>query len=71
MHASLLLVSALGASVLAAPVYPVLNVNAASPGSLQCVSDYFNLIAQKVQASRSMSTAPVCDLTQAQLPQGR
>ncbi len=69
MLASIITASTLGAAaVLAAPVYPDLNLNAAMPGSVDVVSDYFNLLAQKVQESRWMSTAPVCDLTKAKLP---
>lgn len=68
MHASILLVSTLGAAVLAAPTYPELNVNAAMPGSIDTVSNYFNTLAAKVQESRKMSAAPVCDLSKAQLP---
>ncbi len=68
MRASIIAVSTLAAAVLAAPVFPDLNVNAAMPGDIDVVSDYFNLLAQKVQASRWMSTAPVCDLSKAQLP---
>jgi len=69
MYASILVASTLGAvAVLAAPVYPDLNVNAAMPGNIDVVSDYFNLLAQKVQESRQMSAAPVCDLSKAKLP---
>lgn len=59
----------LGAAiVLAAPVLP--DFNAEAPGSLQCVSDYFNLLAEKVQNLRFMSAEPVCDLSKAVLPEG-
>jgi len=68
MHASVILASALGAAVLAAPVFPDLNMDAAMPHDISIVTDYFNMLAQKVQESRLMSTAPVCDLSRAQLP---
>ena len=68
MHASVIVASALGAAVLAAPVYPDLNMDAAMPGDINIVSDYFNMLAQKVQESRSMAFAPVCDLSAAHLP---
>jgi hypothetical protein len=67
MHASILLVAALGASVHAAPTFPNLNVNAAMPGSIDTVSSYFNMLAEKVQQSRMMSDMPVCDLSKASM----
>jgi hypothetical protein len=68
MRVSILVASALGAAVYAAPVYPDLNLNAALPGQLQVISEYFNMLAQKVQANRYMSIAPMCDLSRAQMP---
>ncbi|KAK3370154.1 malate dehydrogenase [Podospora didyma] len=68
MRTSTLLLSALGATVFAAPTLPVLNPDAALPGSIDTVSEYFNMLASKVQASKLMSLAPVCDLSKAQLP---
>jgi hypothetical protein len=69
MRSSVLLTSALGAAaVVAAPVYPQLNLDAAAPGGLERMSDYFNMLALKVQAHRYMSEAPVCDLSRATLP---
>jgi hypothetical protein len=68
MHASLLLVSALGASVLAAPTFPSVDVNAARPGDLDSISAYFNLLARKVQESKNLGQVPTCDITKAQLP---
>jgi hypothetical protein len=70
MRASLLLLPALSASVLGAPTYPELNMDAAMPRDTQVLSDYFNSLAQKVQEGRKMSSAPVCDLTKAQQPIG-
>ncbi|KAI0006942.1 hypothetical protein F4779DRAFT_594332 [Xylariaceae sp. FL0662B] len=69
MHASILLVSALGASaVVAAPTWPSFNWDAAKPDGLETVSEYFNMLAQKVQLGKFMSAAPVCDLSIAQMP---
>ncbi|KAI1853545.1 hypothetical protein JX266_001529 [Neoarthrinium moseri] len=70
MRSSILLASALGAlTTIAAPTWPALNMNAAMPGSLDTVSAYFNMLARKVQESRQMTVAPVCDLSKAQLPE--
>ncbi|KAH8652500.1 hypothetical protein BX600DRAFT_553870 [Xylariales sp. PMI_506] len=70
MKPSIILSSVLGAcTVMAAPTWPSLNLNAVQPGSLETVSDYFNMLAQKVQQSRTMSTAPVCDLSKAVMAQ--
>jgi hypothetical protein len=71
MRSSILFAASLGAiTTIAAPTWPALNVEAAQPGSLETVSEYFNMLATKVQQSRSMSEAPVCDLSTVQLPQG-
>ncbi|KAK3685637.1 hypothetical protein B0T22DRAFT_224853 [Podospora appendiculata] len=68
MRASILLASVFGAAVFAAPAYPDLNEAAALPGGLDTVSEYFNMLATKVQQTRSMAVAPVCDLSKASLP---
>ncbi|KAJ9142787.1 malate dehydrogenase [Pleurostoma richardsiae] len=68
MRSSILLVSALAASAFAAPTYPSFNVNSALPGDVKVISDYFNMLAHKVQEGRSMSLAPVCDLSKAVQP---
>ncbi|KAK4138595.1 hypothetical protein BT67DRAFT_476478 [Trichocladium antarcticum] len=68
MHASLLLVSALAASVWAAPTYPQVDADAAIPDNIRAISEYFNLLASKVQDSRILSTPPTCDLSQVSLP---
>ncbi|KAK0635684.1 hypothetical protein B0T17DRAFT_52753 [Bombardia bombarda] len=68
MHASALLVSALSTAVFAAPVTPNLNTDAATPVRLDVISDYFNLLAGKVQQSKLLTMAPVCDLSKAYLP---
>jgi len=43
-------------------------MNAASHDGIATVSEYFNMLATKVQQSRFMSLGPVCDLSKAQLP---
>ncbi|EJT71589.1 malate dehydrogenase [Gaeumannomyces tritici R3-111a-1] len=68
MHASIIFASALFASAYAAPAYPALNMDAAMPGSITVMSEYFNMLARKVQEQRAMSQTPVCDLSMAQLP---
>ncbi|AEO63256.1 uncharacterized protein THITE_2108246 [Thermothielavioides terrestris NRRL 8126] len=68
MHASLLLVSALSASVCAAPTFPTISADTAVPDGINAVADYFNLLATKVQESRLLDKAPACDLSQAVLP---
>lgn len=70
MRTSTFLLSALGAinSALAAPTYPSFNINAAMPGDLKQMTAYFNMLATKVQEGRSMSYAPVCDLSKAKQP---
>jgi hypothetical protein len=70
MRASILLASAFGASVFAAPASPTLNADAASPSGLDTVAEYFNMLATKVQESKNMAAAPVCDLSKAQQPIG-
>lgn len=69
MRASSILLSALSASVFAAPVYPDLNVKAAMPDdAMSDISQYFNMLAQKTQEGRQMARAPACDMSLAKLP---
>jgi len=69
MLASRVFLSALGATaVVAAPVYPDLNLAAAMPGSLDTMTEYFTMLSNKVQQSRLMASAPICDLSKAVLP---
>jgi hypothetical protein len=71
MRLSTTLIPVLSAVALAAPQFPVLNVQAAMPDDgLVTLSEYFNLLAQKVQANKVMSSAPVCDMKNAKLPVG-
>ncbi|POS73677.1 malate dehydrogenase [Diaporthe helianthi] len=69
MHASSVFFPALCASVLAAPVYPDLNLKAALPDdAMKDLSQYFNMLAQKTKEGRQMSWAPTCDMSAAKLP---
>lgn len=69
MRCSTLVSVALGASTaVAAPAWPEFNKGAAMPGQLETVSEYFNMLARKVHEGRSMSMAPVCDLSKAVIP---
>ena len=69
MHASLLLLASVAAvSVVASPSYPELTTNNAIPGVVDTVSDYFNLLAEKVQQARQSAAAPTCDLSKAVFP---
>jgi len=71
MQLSTFILSALGATaVYAAPAFPDLNMAAASPGGIETMSEYFSMLAAKVQQSRLMSAAPVCDLSKAVIPEG-
>lgn len=72
MHFSTALVSALAATVQAAPAFPGLNLKDVPypVNALDSMSAYFNAIAAKVQAARLLSEAPSCDLSKAQMPLG-
>ncbi|KAK4114918.1 hypothetical protein N656DRAFT_767044 [Canariomyces notabilis] len=67
MKFSLLLLSALGASVWAAPAFP--KVEAVVPENIRAISDYMNMLASKVQESRGLASPPVCDLSKVSLPE--
>lgn len=71
MHASLLFVSALAASAWAAPAFPKISEDAGVPDSVRSISDYFNLLATKVQESRTLAAPPTCDLSHLSLPAGK
>ncbi|KAI5867163.1 hypothetical protein GGS23DRAFT_164020 [Durotheca rogersii] len=69
MHATTILVSFLGAStVTAAPIWPKVNWDAAKTDGYDTVSEYFNMLAQKVAVGKLLSIAPVCDLSKAKMP---
>jgi hypothetical protein len=70
MYATVLLASALGASLIsAAPTWPQLTPDSVSADPAAAVSEYFNLLASKVEAAKAQGIAPTCDLAQAVLPQ--
>jgi hypothetical protein len=70
MRSSILLAPALAAVTYAAPTYPQLNMDAAMPSGLEVMSDYFNMLAEKVQANRYMSSAPLCEMSKVSMPAG-
>ncbi|KAK2736097.1 golgi membrane protein [Colletotrichum kahawae] len=67
MRFASLLVPTLASLALAAPTYPTLNLNSALPGNIEDISEYFNMLATKVQALKYLSAEPVCDLTKAKM----
>ncbi|RYO84607.1 hypothetical protein DL766_009859 [Monosporascus sp. MC13-8B] len=69
MQFQILLGAALSATtIVAAPTWPQVNVNAAMTDGIETVSEYFNMLASKVEAGKLMKAAPVCDLSKAQMP---
>lgn len=68
MRTTILLSALYATTALAAPKYPEFNVNAANPTSTDDLSQYFNLLAQKISSGKQMATSPVCDLSKAALP---
>jgi len=69
MRASTLLLSVLGSTVFAAPTFPDVNMDAVKPAGVDSLSEYFTMLAAKVQQSRMMAAVPLCDLSKAVLPQ--
>lgn len=67
MRLSTFLVPAMASLALAAPTYPTLNLKAALPSGAEDISDYFNMLANKVQALKHLSAEPVCDLSMARM----
>ncbi|KAI0491214.1 hypothetical protein F4859DRAFT_460708 [Xylaria cf. heliscus] len=70
MYGSTILVALLGASstAYAAPAWPQLRSELANTVGLDAVSEYFNLVANKVDAAKLLSLVPACDISNAQLP---
>jgi hypothetical protein len=64
------LMSALAVVASAAPMDPKINLaETVDPSdAVNQVSNYFNLLASKVQASRASGFSPVCDLSRAKMP---
>ncbi|KAG5981152.1 hypothetical protein E4U55_003239 [Claviceps digitariae] len=54
----------------AAPSFPILDLKHNPMGAMTSLSDYFNLLASKVQAAKTLSSAPSCDLSKAHMPVG-
>ncbi|KHO00928.1 uncharacterized protein MAM_01706 [Metarhizium album ARSEF 1941] len=69
-HLSTALTAALVVVANAAPALPTLDRRDNSVNALDSLSGYFNLIASKVEASKLLSTAPLCDLSKARMPDG-
>lgn len=70
MRSSLCLASLLALPVSAAPTWPSLNLSVlGNPlAALDGLSDYFNLVASKVEQVKSGTTPPQCDVSKAQMP---
>lgn len=70
MRFSTVLVSAFAVAVSAAPTFPNFNIKDATNPSdtLEALSDYFNLLASKVQLAKVLNEAPTCDVTTAKMP---
>ncbi|KAI0433336.1 hypothetical protein F5Y09DRAFT_83448 [Xylaria sp. FL1042] len=69
MYGSTILATLLGAStVFAAPTWPQLNTGLANTVGHDVVSDYFNLLAQKIDVAKLSTALPSCDLSKAQMP---
>ena len=69
MVSRLWVLSALCAVAFSAPPPLTYSSDAAAvPAEMKVLSDYFTMLATKVQAGRSMAQAPVCDMSKAVLP---
>jgi hypothetical protein len=62
----------MAAVAMAAPAGPKLDITPKTDvtDAMSRLSDYFNLLADKVQAAKTAGQAPVCDLSKAQMPAG-
>ncbi|KAM3516003.1 hypothetical protein MY11210_000285 [Beauveria gryllotalpidicola] len=70
MRLSTFFISSLAVATSAAPTWPNLQINDLGDplGALSAVSQYFNLVAAKVSAVKTMRESPKCDLSKAQMP---
>jgi hypothetical protein len=66
MRYSLWIASALAPFALAAPTYDAWTP--AEPRDTAAISTYFNQLAHRVGQGKLMGSAPVCDLSKAQMP---
>ncbi|EAA32042.2 hypothetical protein GE21DRAFT_8114 [Neurospora crassa] len=69
MRASLFLSALSVSSIMAAPLLPEINAHSAPADSLKKISEYFNLLAVKIQQSKFESAVPTCDLSKVVMPQ--
>lgn len=72
MRLSTILASTLAVVASAAPTFPDFNIkDVVNPDdTLDSLSEYFNLLATRVQLAKVQSETPTCDVSQAQMPQG-
>jgi hypothetical protein len=65
MRSSIWIASVLATFALAAPQYD------AADGSRDALQTYFELLSSKVQEGQGTGSAPVCDLSKAQMPSSK
>jgi hypothetical protein len=72
MRFSAILVPVMALVASAAPSGPRVAITEKTDATdaMSHLSDYFNLLASKVQAAKAFSKAPVCDLSRAHMPAG-
>ncbi|KAE8451200.1 hypothetical protein EG329_004364 [Mollisiaceae sp. DMI_Dod_QoI] len=68
MFCKIWVMSALCAGALSAPTLTYSSGAAERPAEMQILSEYFQMLGQKVQAGRNMAEAPVCNMNNAVLP---
>ncbi len=69
MYGSTILATLLGAStVFAAPTWPQVNSGLINTVGRETVSDYFNLLAPKIDIAKLAASIPTCDVSKAQIP---
>lgn len=73
MRLSTILASTLAVFASAAPTFPDLNIKEVvnADDTLDSLSEYFNLLATRVQLAKVLTEAPICDVSKAQMPQGK
>ena len=71
MLVKIIAASALCAVALASPTLPYSPGAAERPVEMKVLSEYFGMLAHKVQQGRLMAQAPVCNLDNAVLPVGK
>jgi len=68
MFCRIVVASALCAVALSAPTLSYSSSAAERPAEMQILSEYFQMLGQKVQEGRNMAEAPVCNIGNAVLP---